>query len=89
MDVVSYFLKSVGISDEPLARDWWIVHPEIVDGVFFSREPKPIAKGHTLIYYAVGRGCLCGVAEVLGAATRSFATPRADFNLVSRHSRSD
>ena len=76
---MDYFLKLVGLSEDPLPREWWTARPEIVDGVFFNRFPSAIGADSTLIYYAVGRGrgCVCGVAKVLGPATTEFATPES------------
>jgi len=73
---MAYFLKLVGLSDDPLPANWWEKRPEIRDGVWFGREPKAIQVGDTLIYYAVGtRGRLCAVAEVLEPPTRSHRPP--------------
>jgi hypothetical protein len=71
------------MKSDPLPEEWWRERPEILDGVFFSRKPRAIPTGATLIYYAVGRGCVCGVVEVAGPATTSFIPP-ATFTAARR-----
>jgi hypothetical protein len=81
---VAYFLKLVGLSEDPLPANWWDERPEIRDGVWFGRRPKAIRVGDTLIYYAVGtRGRLCAVAEVESLPTKSHPPP-ADWSAEQR-----
>src|SRR5687768_6785332 len=71
-----YFLKSVGMAADALPVRWWEERLEIVENIYFNREPKAISVGDTLIYYAVGSdGRLCGVAEVTGDASQDFHRP--------------
>src|SRR5882672_2767054 len=73
---MSYFLKSIGLSDDPLPPKWWDERPEIVDAMYFGKCPRRVLRGDTLIYYAVGGdGRLCGVAEVIAEATDDFKAP--------------
>lgn len=77
---MAYFLKLVGMSDDPLPETWWEDRPELVSAVFFSRCPKSIHPHDHLIYYAVGGSKrIVAKAEVLGDATQDFKLP-ADWN---------
>ena len=67
----------------PLPEEWWRERPEIVTDIFFSKTPRAIRTDATLIYYAVGRGCVCGVVQVTGPASTAF-TPPASWNAAQR-----
>src|SRR5688500_19299484 len=68
---MAYFLKLVGLSDDPPPAVWWEERPEIHEGIWFSKKPQAIERGEILIYYAVGSDRLCGVAKVLQAPATS------------------
>jgi hypothetical protein len=74
---MAYFLKLLGLSDDGLPELWWEERPEIVTGVFFSRNPAPtILPGDRLIYYAVGGSKrIVAEAEVTGEASQDFEPP--------------
>jgi hypothetical protein len=63
---MSYFLKLIGTTEDPLPVNWMKDRPEVVNGVRFGGENKPPPrKGDMIIYYAVGRQRLCGLLEVI------------------------
>jgi hypothetical protein len=75
---MAYWLKYVGETESPLSVLWWTAAPEILTAVYFSarKYPKGVTVGNTLIYYAVGRGKIVGVATVMGLASEAFDRPK-------------
>src|SRR6266487_2391751 len=61
---MAYFLKLVGLSNDPLPPRWWEYRPELMNSIFFSDQfnSSPMNTGDILIYYAVRSGRLCGIA---------------------------
>src|SRR4051794_31250135 len=76
---MAYWLKYVGETESPLSVHWWTDAPEILTAVYFSarKNPKGVAVMDTLIYYAVKRKKLVGVATVMGPASRAFEPPKS------------
>jgi hypothetical protein len=60
---MSYFLKLIGTSEDPLPADWMQTRREVLRGVRFGQKP-PTHKGDLIVYYAVGRKRLCGLLRV-------------------------
>ena len=66
----TYWLKSVGSTDDPQVEDWVISAPQELTEVRFPAKGKPAVRvGDYLVYYAPGHEKVIGIVEVNGLPT--------------------
>jgi EVE domain len=73
----SYWLKSIGSSDDPQADDWVDSAPQELTEVHFPDKGKPsVAVGDYLVYYASGTSRVVGIVEVNNSVVRDSPEKR-------------
>src|SRR3954453_19088029 len=77
MDERTYWLKSIGSSDDPQADDWPESAPQELSEVHFPNKGKPrVRPGDYLVYYASGQERIVGIAEVFTPPTKDSGEQR-------------
>jgi hypothetical protein len=68
--VRSYWLKSIGSTQDPQARDWVTSAPQELSEVHFPGKGEPsVSIGDYLVYHASGTSKIVGIVEVDGPIT--------------------
>jgi len=68
--VRTYWLKSIGSTDDPQATDWVTSAPQELTEIHFPDKGKPsVSIGDYLVYYASGTRRIVGIVEVDSATT--------------------
>lgn len=61
----TYWLKSIGSSDDPQADDWVVSAPTELREIHWAEKGKPqVAVGDYLVYFASGKDSILGIVEV-------------------------
>jgi len=80
---MSAWLKSIGVTGDPLPPDWYVTRADALRRTQFARRPN-INVCDKLVYYAIGRGCVCGIVEVISPAVQGIYPDHWDEEKCSR-----
>jgi len=72
----TYWLKSIGSSDDPQAEDWVDSAPQELTEVHFPKGKPSVAVGDYLVYYASGTSKIVGIVEVNSTVTMDSSEER-------------